>query len=213
MKTVNTNEDSPSEFYIFCNFQNPITYNNVEKIGVINSSGITAASIDEQMLRGYLSGDADYLPFIPNPNMSPAISMYQLGIMNPYRAEYNAEINRKEKFKMYPSRLSSMYAFADYETCEKVSEKYHWDISTVRKFELQEHPLTRIAKVNMEVISLVRLAYGISSFNSDNEVWQHYWTGQGNLELQLPGRNFEPQRYESGVIWEYLIEGSLKKVD
>jgi hypothetical protein len=43
-------------------------------------------------------------PFIPNPNASPAISMYQLGVMNTYRVEYNAEISRKEKFKVYPSK-------------------------------------------------------------------------------------------------------------
>ncbi|HBW1841941.1 TPA: hypothetical protein N3414_000666 [Klebsiella quasipneumoniae subsp. quasipneumoniae] len=213
MKTINTNEDCPSEFFIFINLQNPIVYNNAEKIGVITSSGITAASMEENMLRSYISGNADYLPFIPNPNASPAISMYQLGVMNTYRVEYNAEISRKEKFKVYPSRLSSMYAFADYETCEQVSRKYNWDINTVRKFELQDHPLTRIAKVNMEIISLVRHAYGISGFMSDDEVWQHYWSGQGNLELQLPGRDFQPQHYESGVIWEYLIEGSLRKVD
>jgi hypothetical protein len=43
-----------------------------------------------------------------------------------------------------------------------------------KKIELQDHPLTRIAKVNMEIISLVRHAYGISGFMSDDEVWQHY---------------------------------------
>lgn len=99
MKTINTNEDCPSEFFIFINLQNPIVYNNAEKIGVITSSGITAASMDENMLRSYISGNADYLPFIPNPNASPAISMYQLGVMNTYRVEYNAEISRKENSK------------------------------------------------------------------------------------------------------------------
>jgi len=212
MKTINTNEDCPSEFYIFVNTNNPITFNNVETIGSICSSGITAASMNEEMLTKYINGDLDYLPFLPNPNMSPAISMYQASVINNYRAEYNAELTRKQHFKTYPSRLSAIYAFADYGTCQEVSRKYGWNLNTVRKFTLQDIPLTRIAKVNMEVVSLVRHAYSVSTFGSDDEVWQHYWSGGENLEFELPGRDFQPQRHQSGVIWEYLIEGALQKV-
>lgn len=64
----------------------------------------------------------------------------------------------------------------------------------------------------MEIVSLMRHAYKISTFESDYEVWQHYWSGQGNLALQIPDRDFKPQRIESGVIWEYLIEGALELI-
>ncbi|MDJ6355575.1 hypothetical protein LEH54_02725 [Salmonella enterica] len=65
----------------------------------------------------------------------------------------------------------------------------------------------------MEVVSLIRHAYSVSGFSSDEEVWQHYWAGNGNIEFELPGRDLQRQRYESGVIWEYLIEGTLERID
>lgn len=214
MKTLNTNEDCPSEFYIFVNFNNPITFNNIQTVGSISSSGVQAAAMGADMLAKYINDEIDYLPFLPNPNVSPAISMYQMNVLNNYRAEYNAELTRRSSFKTYPSRLSALYAFADYETCVEVSRKYGWSIETVRKFRLIEiPPLTRVVKVNMEVVSLIRLAYSVSGFGSDEEVWQHYWAGNGNIEFELPGRDFQPQRHESGVIWEYLIEGTLERID
>ncbi|EGK4252115.1 hypothetical protein IO785_002248 [Escherichia coli] len=212
MKIINTKETCPSEFYIFVNDMNPITHNNVNIVGSISSAAISALAMNGNNPQKYIDGDLDYLPFLPNENMFPALSMYHVSAINDYRIEYNAEINRKAYFKTYPSRLSAVYAFGDYDTCVEVHQRHNWDLNTVRRFRLKDLPYTRVAKVNMEIVSLMRHAYKISTFESDYEVWQHYWSGQGNLGLQIPDRDFKPQHIESGVIWEYLIEGALELI-
>lgn len=94
-----------------------------------------------------------------------AVSSYCLTAVNDYRIEYDAEIHRKQNHPLYPSRLSSTYAFGDFETCREVSQKYDWNLDAVRQFKLLDCPLNRVAKVNMERVSLGRHAYRVASIS------------------------------------------------
>jgi len=108
--------------------------------------------------------------------------------------------------------LSAIYAFGDIETCREVNKKYGWDLSEVKKFHIVDNPLTRVIKVNMEIISLAKHAYKVSSMQHKDQLWRSYWSGCGAIEMELPEPNAERQILNSGVIWEYLIEGAVKLV-
>jgi len=212
MNLLNIKEKIPNEFFIFVNFQNVMTKHNLEITKSIFSGAFGQIDMLEDFLSKYLAGTVDYLPWTPNENTDMnVISMFNNNITSEYRTEYNCELYRKYNNPRYPSRLSACYAFGDYETCIKVSKKYHWDLSTVRKFKLLPNPLNRVAKVNMEIVSLERTANRISMTSEDtqNSIWSSYWNGIENIKLELPtveGR----KEFNSGVIWEYLIEGRLK---
>ena len=84
-------------------------------------------------------------------------------------------------------------------------------VRTVRKFVLVPHEHNRVAKVNMEVVSLYRLANRISMLDvpTQQQVWAHYWTAQENFKMELPSENGH-QLYETNTLWEYLVEGIMK---
>jgi hypothetical protein len=70
----------------------------------------------------------------------------------------------------------------------------------------------------MEIVSLMRSAYPRASWNREDRdsIWRHYWSGGGALKIEIPIiRNgvLTRQWFESGEIWEYLIEGRLELVD
>ena len=99
-------------------------------------------------------------------------------------------------------------------TCKLVSKKYGWDLSSVRRFTLLESPLNRVVKVNMEHVSLSRHAYKVASMQNVEKIWNAYWTGVGNIQMELPdGPGFSRNKYDSGEIWEYLVEGCLQPVE
>jgi hypothetical protein len=64
----------------------------------------------------------------------------------------------------------------------------------------------------MEHISLARHAYRVSMMQEIDRLWEGYWTGFENIIMELPTAGFKRDQFESGVIWEYLIEGSVKHV-
>jgi len=211
---LNTEENIPEVFYVFVNFGNFTTKHNLEI-----TKGFTSAAFGQifmtDFIEKYVNGNIDYLPFIPNPSKDlMVISLFNNDITSEYQTEYNCELYRRYNYPKYPSRLSAIYAFGDFETCLKVSEKYHWDIKTVRKFRLEPTPLNRVVKVNMDIISVSRLAARISMTDPDtqNKIWETYWTGYDNFQLELPtikGRKL----FNSEIIWEYLIEGRLTLIE
>lgn len=72
--------------------------------------------------------------------------------------------------------------------------------------------LTRVTRANMNVISLARRAARVSAGTQETQdlLWRHYWRGGENLALELPaGPMFAREAHESGLTWEYLIEGRL----
>jgi hypothetical protein len=75
----------------------------------------------------------------------------QFDYIRPYKVEYNFELHWKYFLSWFSFTSSACYAFVDYDTCRKVSDKH--DLRTVRKFKLVESPINKIVKVDMEIIS------------------------------------------------------------
>ena len=156
LKLLNVDETAPSEFYIFVAFNKPITAHNLITTKNFTSSAYSQALYDKEFRAKYLNGSARYLPFEPCINKLDChmFSPYCITAINDYRVEYDAEIHREKHYSLYPSRLSAIYAFDDYATCEIVANKYGWNINTVEKFILEEHKLTRVVKVNMDIVTI-----------------------------------------------------------
>jgi len=236
MELINISEKSPLTFYIFINFNNQLTKLNIENNGSICSAafyqlitnsdkkfaneyfkGMISAysgssNKKDDFVQKYIKGTVDYLPFEANQDCDiNFLSMFNKGITSSYRTEFNCEKSRQYYFPLYPSRLSSCFAFGDWESCVKASKKYGWELKTVREFELIPHKHNRVAKVNMEIISLLRAADNVSSMDAKtiDLIWKSYWSGESNISLELPSPTGK-KKIDSGIMWEYLIEGLLK---
>lgn len=178
------------------------------------SPGANGPQREAAVRTAYENGTLDYLQFAPNPDYFGWPTPFVNGITTGYRVEYDAEVGRKHNDPLLPSRLSALYAFGDFDTCRLVEEKYGWPLGEVERFRLVPHDLNRIARVNMEIVSLAREAYPRASWTAEqiDSFWRNYWLGGGGIAVELPidGVNFE--RKDSGEIWEYLIEGALERV-
>lgn len=210
---INIVEPIPKEFFVFVDQTNFITAHNLKETKIFSSAAFSQWT-DNSFATKYEQGAIDYLPYSINPNKNiQTVSPFENTITSEYTTEYNSEVFRKHYFPKFPSRLSCVYAFGDFATCEQVSKKYGWQLSTVQKFSLIANPLNRIAKVNMEIVSLYRYATRVSmtDIETNEKIWNSYWTGQGNIQLELPTINGR-QTFKSEIIWEYLIEGQLKLI-
>ena len=213
MKLLNLEDQSPEEYFIFVNQYSPFTYHNFNLTGHFVSAAFGSIDTDSEFLPKYLKGTATYLPFQAAEMDCKTASPYSLTAINDYRIETDAERFRLQHHPLYPSRMSAIYAFGDFETCKAVSKKYGWDINSVRRFKLKDHPLNRVIRVNMEQISLYRMAYRHSILHNVFSLWESYWNGSGSVIMELPSAGFKTKRFESDVIWEYLIEGVVEHLD
>ncbi|HBF36602.1 MAG TPA: hypothetical protein DDW50_04710 [Firmicutes bacterium] len=216
---LNMDMQIPDTFYIFISKYNPSTAHLLKTNRQFSSASISNCALDKGFLDKYINGTINYIPFEPRQSELGIVSPYGLRAISDYAVEYDAEYYRLKYFSLYPSRLSAIYAFGNYESCQLVNQKYpnNWDLNTVKKFKLENTlpSLTRVVKLNMEIVSLARLAYTIFSLNEEirESIWKSYWSGSGNIALELPGANFERTVYNSGEIYEYLIEGIVKLDD
>lgn len=211
---VNVAESVPTEFLVFIDQTNYITKHNL-KVAKAFSSSASSQWFDNTFAQKYEKGEIDYLPYSINPNRNiQTVSPFENTITSEYSTEYNAEVFRKHYFPKFPSRLSCIYAFGDLATCGQVSKKYGWNLLSVKRFSLIPNPLNRVAKVNMEMVSLYRYATRVSMMDTltVEKIWNAYWTGQSDMQLELPTINGR-QTFKSGVIWEYLIEGQIQLVE
>ena len=215
MRLINIYEEAPEEFYIFVDHSNLITAHNFKFTKTFSSGAASSCDLDTNFEKKYKDGSAKYLPYKLSEIDTLSPSLYLLSAINNYRIEYDAETYRKQNHPLYPSRLSAIYAFGSIEMCKIVSEKYNWSLDSVHKFRLKNWPLTRIAKVNMEHISLARHAYKVSAMQGEaiEYFWANYWTGFGEIVLELPSTNFKREKIKSGVIWEYLIDGVVECIE
>ncbi len=216
-KLMNVDEEIPKEFFVFINFSNPVTKNNIELTGQFTSSGIVEALISKEKLNDYLTGKMQFAPYIPNPIQNYSVSLFSLSVTNEYSVEYEAEYIRSIYFPLYPSRFSCIYAFGDYQTCQKVAELYNWNINTVKKFRLLDNNLNRVVKVNMEHVSLwrgIKKSYSSFDRNDIDNFWKSYWRGDKDIKVEIPQIDLKDKKtISSGTIYEYLIEGTLKLID
>ena len=169
--------------------------------------------MNKTYLENYINGKQKYLPFIPSSDIQISPTSFAFNIVKNYALEYNLEQHRYTNFGKYPSRLSAIYAFGDYETCKRVNQIHGWDLKTVKKFRLLKNEifqdLFRITRNNMEIVSCLRsLDCRFFSKEEQEKIYEHYWSGKGNLVLSNYGQN-----YNTGEIYEYLIEGVLELVE
>lgn len=98
-KTTNSNIHSSSEqrdFFVFVDPENWLVQHHVKIIGCFTST--------PQLQPGGSS-----LALLPNPNFHGAISPFQNGMIMNYISDYNLEIHRADRYKLYPSRLSALF--------------------------------------------------------------------------------------------------------
>lgn len=216
MQLSNSDEALPEVFYVFTNMNHWLTRHNLQFTGGITSGAIGEIAASPELRQKYLEGTINYTQYVPNESADVhAISVYSMNSTSGYRIEYNCELYRRshDQSKLSPSRMSCIYAFGDYDSCQKVAEAYGWDIDSVKKYKLLSNPLTRVAKVNMEIISLMRTVEMQSTWPQveQEKIWQHYWSGGADLSVEIPMESGgERKIVSSGVIWEYLIEGRLE---
>jgi hypothetical protein len=206
--------DLPSDFFIFVDQTSMMTRNNFQLHKGFTSRFAQLLQTTEGR-NAIDSGEIDPMPFKQNPDQYPDLSPFVLRLATEQWIEWEAERLRRSVAPHAPSRLSGIYAFGDEATCRAVSAKYGWDLSTVWRFHVNTGLAWRAARVNMEVVSLMRTIYRLASWDTDssNYIWSHYWSGGEDLQLDIPAvtgpLGNRRDTVNSGVIWEWLIEGQV----
>ncbi len=206
--------DLPADIFIFVDQTSMATRNNFQ-LHKLFTSRFAEPLQTEEGRNAIDSGEIEPLPFKQNPDQYPFLSPFVLRITTELWIEHEAERLRRSVAPLAPSRLSGVYAFDDEATCRTVSAKYGWDLSTVWRFHVNTRLAWRAARVNMEVVSLMRTVYRLASWGTDmaNLIWTHYWSGGENLQLEVPAASgplgSRREVVNSGVLWEWLIEGQV----
>lgn len=195
-KLCNTDEQAPDEYFVFVDPNNFMARNNL-LAGAFTSAAFLTCTIDQTFMEKYLKGKVRYLPFEPTSCDVMAVSPFMSSTISGYKTEYDFEVVREKQFPLFPSRLSATYAFGSWEDCLLANKHHGWHLSEVRRFRLRETPLNRVAKVDMEIVTVAR---GAGSPVPDH-VCSMYWAGQPGF---LGGR---------APLWEYLVEGMLELID
>lgn len=223
MKLINMDEDCPKVFYVFIGLGNSIyskiNYHNYKINNSLISGGFKNLEISNIDINDFIMGNITYAPFIPNSTTFLSPTSHLMNVINSYQVEYILEFYRKQE---YPSRFSCLYAFGDYESCEKASRLYPriFDLSNVKKFKLKItntdlDKCIKVAKCNMEIVTRMWNC-DVSSFDKDSisRISYAYWNGTGQVATER--KNIEDGLFSqtiSDVLYEYLIEGILEEVD
>lgn len=205
----------PEALFVFVNDRIPAVAHNM-RFAKRLVSGAAGGWSDPGFLERYLRNEIDWLPFTPNASATPWLSFYSASLLAGYSIEFGAELCRRSQFPNAPSRLSAIYAFGDEASCHEAHRRHGWNLNSVREFRLADVPLTNVAQVNMEIVSLARHATRVGSLDaaSQHALWTSYWSGEGNVRLDLPSATLGSRDVvESGVLWEYLIDGVLELVE
>lgn len=223
MKLLNIDEEIPEVFYIFIgqgkNIYSKINYHNYCLNKRIVSSGFQGLFTEPSKVKDFLDGNIVYAPFVPNDTTLNVPSSHQMAVVNGYYTEYVLEYVRFTKFKHYPSRFSCVFAFGNYESCQKANKYYNWDLKKVKKFKLVKNthldPCIKVAKCNMEIVTEMWNC-DIASFDRESidRIAIAYWNGIGQVatEREDIDTRLRTQRV-CGEIYEYLIEGILEEIE
>lgn len=215
MKVV-SNVALPKVFWVSIDPDNPVAQLNAVQIGTISSAAFSACGVDQAVIPKYMQGTLEYLRFVENANADvPVISQHFLTVTNDYLVEYNAEVARRQLDPLLPSRLSAVYAFGRKKDAVAAARRARRPIWNVHAFELIEAPLTRVHRANMEVVSVMRTATRNGTFAPSelDAIWRHYWSGGEEITIEFTGADQQRRLETTGITWEYLIEGALKKLE
>lgn len=215
-------EECPETFYIFIGLgdtiYSKINYHNYLLNKMLISGGFRNLEISNIDINDFIKGNITYAPFVPNKTTFYSPTSHMMKVINSYQTEYILEFHRK---KEYPSRFSCLYAFGDYESCEKASKLYPkiFDLSKVKKFKIkitntELDRCIKVAKCNMEIVTRMWNC-DISSFEdkSITALSNAYWHGIGQIATER--QNIEDGLYTQtidGILYEYLIEGILEEM-
>lgn len=227
-----TKDEQPDIFHVFVSRAGFWTRHNLDFTGCLISGGLAAAFPEtvppatvmmydpgpeaphgDALQEAFVDGSLDYLQFTPNAYYFGWPTPFASTAVSGYRVEYDAEVCRRYRAPLKPSRLSAVFAFADLDTCTAASRAYRWNLDEVQQFRLRDHPHNRVARANMEIVSLMLYAYPRGSWGPEelDDVWSAYWNEATEVTVEVPvdGTIFEP--LTSGCLWEYLIEGCLER--
>ena len=224
MKLLNIDEEVPEVFYIFVgqgkNIHCQINFHNYKLRKVIISSGFEGIFANQDKIKDFIDGNIDYAPFIPNKTTLSVPSSHTMSVVNGYNTEYILDYIRRMNYRKYPSRFSCTYAFGDYESCEKASKWYGWDLNKVKKFKLKQtnsilDSCIKIVKCNMEIVTRMWNC-DIITFDqpSIDRIATDYWNGVGAVATETKDidTGLCTQKV-SDVLYEYLIEGILEEIE
>lgn len=203
-KTINTDEEIPEELYIFQFFENTpigrIYKESFDRSQKIFSAGIS--NLENPIFKEkFLNGEINYTDIL-NENFSCRLTKFGFENIN-NEFEVVVENYRKNNFPHYPSRLSCIYAFEDFDTCKLVSQLYKWDLNEVKKFKIVK--LHSACKTHMEIISTYKPDPQL--ITNLNDCLKKYWMGEKIEEILLNNK-----RLSVAPIYEYLIEGVLEEI-
>lgn len=222
MKLMNVNEDVPEVFYIFIGqgktLSSKINFYNYNLTHRIISSGFQGIMVAPEQIQNFIEGDINYIPYLPTETTLTVPSSHRLAVVNGYTTEYALERYRYNNFKTFPSRFSCIYAFGDFESCKLASEYYNWDLSKVKRFKLKYginlSNAIKICKCNMEIVTYM-WNHDLQHFSIEqsDEFCKAYWNGEGAVGSSR--QDINTGHYittNSGVLYEYLIEGVLEEI-
>jgi hypothetical protein len=191
---------------------------NLRGNGVLFSMAASMATPGApDILAKYLTGQLDYLPYVRNPNQDQlGMAPFSITASRDYSVEVLLETVRRKVDPLLPSRLSCVFAFGSRQPAIKAARRASRLLEAVYEFELADSPLTRVARANFEIVTLLRqVMYAASWDVAELEaVAEHYWRQGGEHELAVPDP-WRPGEFKSvgaKVTWEYLVEGRLDRV-
>lgn len=180
---------------------------------------------DTSKIIDFINGNINYAPYVPVKPTLTAPSSHQLAVLNGYTTEYALERYRYNNFKTYPSRFSCLYAFGDMESCELASKWMNWDLTKVKKFKLHDfkkdnpnlsilNEAVKVCKCNMDIVTYMwNHNIQFLTIEESDKMCKYYWTGQGAIATETQDIETENRiTTNSGVLFEYLIEGILEEI-
>lgn len=199
----------PPRAYVFVSQWQFLALHNFELIGEISSSAVFAWA-DPRLATLYVTGGLEYLyDTADNPNRLPTLSPFAIEhAFDPLEREL--ETVRFDEFPLAPSRLSALYAFPDAASCQRAAELHGWPLDEVREVGVWGHPLVRIHRGNMNLVSLMRGFYESGHLPADQErrdIFRAYWRGSEELPLQ------PTDAWLATPLWELLVEGKFLRTD
>lgn len=202
---INITGAIPNEFFIFVHFSTPETARSLSVHNGFISPSCEMWSHPE-MLEKYKKNIIDNLPLVENEKIDiKRYSPFLASKIKDYLIEVEIERFRLEHYPHCPSRLTSIFAFGDVDTCNNVIALHNWQRQSLRKFQLIDNEHNRVAKVNMSIVSYVSSFYNAIPKDIRGKFWDLYWSGKHSV-LDL-GNNVPP--FPKDIIWEYLIEGQV----
>jgi hypothetical protein len=215
----------PSPHFIFLNIGSPIVANNMMVGDRISSAAFTAIFQDASCATVYDDGSAQYAPkirdfantahWVDNPNcLSSFLSMHTCSMFQnaTYAQEYEGETIRLKDFPLMPSRFSCVFTFGTIDDCLKSHARHGWPKDRIRGCQIASWPRTRIARLSMDIVSILISSTHVVDTNERQELWRQYWRGASVRDIPMSpfidAQHVERAKMD-GEIWEHLVDGQL----